>query len=40
MTQSYVRRLCRSGALAATRQGRDWLVDVDALTAFTLRRSA
>lgn len=38
VSESYVRRLCRTGQLAATRPGSGWLVDAASVTVLALSR--
>ncbi|MFG1839111.1 helix-turn-helix domain-containing protein [Micromonospora sp. NPDC049175] len=38
VSDSYVRRLCRTGALEAQRSGTEWHIDPDSLAAYALTR--
>lgn len=38
VSSEYVRRLCRTGGLSATRSGRDWAIDAESVAAYELSR--
>ncbi|KAB1933434.1 helix-turn-helix domain-containing protein [Micromonospora sp. ALFpr18c] len=38
VSDSYIRRLCRTGALEAQRSGTEWHIDADSLAAYALTR--